>query len=195
MAAEERPRLVLWLPVMLGLGAAGYFSLGFEPGVISSLLVVVIVLAAGIGARRWPVLALVAALGLGLLAAQAREAMVAAPVLDHPMVAHLSGRVESWEPRPRGVRVVLGDLVSGAFPAVPALVRIVVPSGDRLTAGAAISLTASLAPPPGPSEPGESDFGRSAFFNGLGGVGFSYGGAAPALLAREAGWGTRVNAA
>ncbi len=195
MAAQERPRLVLWLPVMLGLGAAGYFSLGFEPGVAMTLLAVIGTIGAGVGARRWPVLALVAALGLGLLAAKAREAMVAAPVLEHPMVAHLSGRIESWEPRPRGVRVVLGDLVSGAFSPVPSRLRIVLARGDGLKAGAAISLTASLTPPPGPSEPGDSDFGRAAFFNGLGGVGFSYGGATPALLAREPGWGQRVEAA
>lgn len=40
-------------------------------------------------------------------------------------------------------------------------------------------------PPPGPAAPGDSDFARAAFFEGIGAVGFAYGAPRPAPLARR----------
>jgi competence protein ComEC len=184
MAEAERHRWVLWLPVALGAGAALYFSLPQEP----SLLVVAgaggIAVAAVLGAGRWPLLGLVAALALGFGAAKLREEWVAAPVLDQAMIVHFSGRIEAIDERATGVRVILGALHSGQFRQVPGRVRISLRSGAGLAPGDGMSLTASLVPPPGPSEPGDRDFGRAAFFDGIGAVGFAYGRPYPEPLAQ-----------
>ena len=184
MAEAERHRWVLWLPVALGAGAALYFGLGREPSILLLPAVGVGVVAAALGARRWPVLALVAALGLGFGAAKLREAWVAAPVLDQAMIVHLSGRIEAIDERASGVRVILGALHSGQFHQVPGRARISLRSGEGLAAGDGMSLTASLVPPPGPGEPGDRDFGRAAFFDGIGAVGFAYGKPYPEPLAQ-----------
>jgi competence protein ComEC len=115
-ALGERPRWALWLPVALGTGAGLYFALPVEPPVWAGWVAVAAgLVAAGLAFRRpWP-LALLAALLLGLGLAELREHAVATPVLDHVMVAHLTGRIVSLEPRARGVRLVLDEVHSGAF--------------------------------------------------------------------------------
>jgi competence protein ComEC len=124
-ALAERPRWSLWLPVTLGTGAGLYFALPFEPpfwggGTAMAVGVVAAVLAFR---RPWP-LVLVAALLIGFGMAKLREAAVATPVLDHPLVAHLTGRIVAAEPRPTGVRVVLDEVRSGAFDPAPRRVRV-----------------------------------------------------------------------
>jgi competence protein ComEC len=103
-------------------------------------------------------------------------------VLDRPLVAHLSGRIDSIEPRQTGVRLLLSDIRSGAFAddAVPRRVRVALRTGyGGLYVGERVSLTASLAPPSPPAEPGAADFGRAAFFQSIGAAGFAYGRAHP----------------
>jgi competence protein ComEC len=133
-------------------------------------------------------LALVAALALGFAAAKTREMVVAAPLLDRPIVAHLSGRVESLDWRDKGVRIVLSDLRTGRFRDghIPENARIVIRSGgENLKPGQGVELTAQLQPPPGPSEPGDADPGRAAYFLSIGADGFAYGkpGLAPVMHA------------
>ena len=65
-------------------------------------------------------------------------------------------------------------------------------SVSRFQPGEGISLTARLLPPPGPSEPGDSDFGRAAFFQGISAVGFAYGTPISAPLAAEPGLAARI---
>jgi len=179
------------LPVMLGTGAGLYFALPVEPSAGMGLAAGALVLGAAMAAF-WSSrmsLALLAALALGFAAAKFREQQVAAPVLDRAMTLHLTGRLLSVEPAAKGVRLVLDDLRSGGFgSAVPARARITVRSGgEKLHPGDGVSLTARLTPPPGPSEPGDSDFGRAAFFQRIGAVGFSYGAPMPAPLAHPGG--------
>ena len=84
------------------------------------------------------------------------------------------------DPAPRGVRLVLDDLRSGAFAdRAGARPHAGAQGGETLHAGDGVDLTARLMPPPGPSEPGDSDFGRAAFFQGIGAVGFAYGAPIP----------------
>lgn len=193
-ALTERHRWVLWLPVGFGVGAALYFALPAEPAPAGVAVVAVISLAMAASARRGAFLALIACVGLGFCWTKLREEMVAAPVLERPVVAHLTGRVESLQPRDHGVRVVLDDLHSGAFSAIPARLRVTLRKDDGLVAGEGVSLTANLIPPPGPAEPGDSDFARSAFFEGIGAVGFGFGEAQPAPLLHPPGLGERIAA-
>ena len=134
----ERDRWPLWLPVALGAGAGSYFALPVEPSLAAGGAALVLAAAAAVAAiwhrGRWP-LALMAALLLGFGLAKLRENTVATLVLDHPVVAHLTARVASLEPRQRGVRVVLDQVRSGALQPAPRQVRVALRSGGDFHPG------------------------------------------------------------
>ena len=92
----------------------------------------------------------------------------------------VSGRVV-WVGAGDGPQRYLLDHVTieGLTPAeTPAKVRLSVrrASDDELASpGSWLSALASLRPPPAPAEPGAWDFGRQAWFQRIGAVGFVYG--------------------
>lgn len=174
----------------LGTGTGLYFALPVEPphwagwaATAAGLMLAVLAFR-----RRWP-LAMAAALLLGLGLAKLREQAVATPVLDHPMVAHLTGRIVSLEPRARGQRLVLDQVRSGAFAdgGAPRRVRITVLVPGDFHPGGWVTVTARLDAPAPPSEPGASDFGRHLYFQSIGATGFAYGRARPIPAARPPG--------
>ncbi len=191
----ERDRWPLWLPVALGTGAGGYFALPAEPSVAMGWLVLGLALVAAALAvfdrARWP-LAVLAALLLGFGLAKLRENAVATPVLDRAVVAHLTGRIVSLEPREQGVRVVLDEVRSGALEPAPLRVRVALRAGGDFRPGEWLSVTARLDSPPPPSEPGANDLGRSLFFQSIGAVGFAYGRAHDIVAARPPSLSQRI---
>ncbi len=181
-AIVERHRWPLWLPVALGTGSALYFACPFEPSLAVGWAAAALFAATGLLAFRskgnWARagLALLAALALGFAAAKLRETRVAAPVLARPLVTHLTGRVVALDWGRNGLRAVLDHVRSGRLPDPPARIRVLVRKGaDDLQVGRGMGLTAQLAPPPGPAEPGDNDFGRAAFFARIGATGFAFG--------------------
>lgn len=176
---SQRDRWPLWLPVGLGLGAGLYFAAPVEPSAswgFAALGMAGLAGAAALAGWRRSLLAMVAALLLGFGLAKARQIHVATPLLNRPMIAHLTGTIAMIEPRPRGVRLILSDLRSGAFVTPPRRIRLALQSGgEGLKAGQRVSLTASLSPPPHPAQPGTGDFGRGIYFQSIGAVGFVYG--------------------
>ena len=187
-ALAERERWALWIPVGFGAGVGIYFTLFLEPSIWFALAIGV----AGITCATWSVrstraglsavLAAVTAISLGFAYAKLRSEWVAAPVLSHKVgPAALSGRVESVQVHGKGVRVVLGGVESRRLRGeAPVRVRVSIrAASDVLVPGNWVRLTAILMPPPGPAAPGGYDFGRAAFFDRIGGVGFAYGKAAP----------------
>jgi len=176
----ERERWPLWLPVALGMGSAAYFALPAEPPALVAWIALGLTWAAVtlalLGRGRWRfgfVLTLLAALLLGFGLAKLREIRAGTPVLDHGTVAHLTGRLVSREPRARGERLVLDEVRSGGLDPLPRRVRIAMRSGADFQPGDWLSLTARLDTPPGPSEPGANDLGRSLYFQSIGAVGFA----------------------
>ena len=178
--AEERHRSgFLWLPVAYGIGILGYFNLPSEPALwagpaVAALLAVLAVLAQG--GRRWLMLmAMFAALGLGVSAW--RTALMHAPVPERPMMAEVKGHIESIDLTPQRSRILLRVLsVEGLKPAeTPYRVRIGVAGHLALEPGSAVTLRASLAPPSGAALPGGFDFRREAYFRGIGAIGYAIG--------------------
>jgi competence protein ComEC len=98
-ALAERHRWPLWLPVALGTGAGAYFAAPAEPSIWAGWgAATLFVTFSGFAVWRssfWfrALLALLAALSLGFAVAKLREAAIAAPVLERPVIAHLTGRV------------------------------------------------------------------------------------------------------
>ena len=182
----------------LGAGAAGYFALPVEPlPVFGWLAVVAGLLAIGAAAFGWAriIVSLLAAVLLGFGLAKLRETQVATPVLSQPLVAHLTARIVSIEPRQRGARLVLDEVRSGAFAPgeTPRRVRVTISNGADFRPGAWLSLTARLDTPSAPVAPGASDFGRWLYFQSVGATGFSYGRARAIAPAYEPGIWDRIS--
>ncbi len=190
--AAQTLRWRLWAPVAFGGGCAVYFALKSEPP--AWLLIAGAMLASGlwIGARRlaltraWTLgLMLLACLAGGIAVAKLRTDAVAAPIA--PAMAAPTV-VEGWvidvdSPGAAGPRVVIAPVrIRGLSPeATPVRLRATV-RGAAPEPGQAVRLFAILNPPPAPASPGAYDFGRNAYFQGLGGVAFSLGETRPAYL-------------
>ena len=172
----ERRRPFLWLPVAMGFGILLYFAADREPALWAPL--VGLAMASGLAAalRDRPLAASAciafAAAFAGFAAGVWRTADIAAPMLDRPRIGQISGFVESVETRDKGARLVmLVTNIAGLPPErQPKRVRVNI-RGGAVSPGDHITATARLLPPPGPARAGGYDFGRDAFFRGIGAVG------------------------
>lgn len=179
---EERERWVLWVPVFLGAGIALYFAMPGEPppwsGLLFTLGVFGLYLLAG---ERLPLrlaLGALLALGVGFTAVEARTTWLRTPILQRPLgPVPVEGRVANVERLDKGVRVTLAD------PHIPRLTPDLTPPAVRIRlrptdtappAGTRVRILAALRPPPDSPEPGAYDFRRSAFYQGIGAVGFAF---------------------
>ena len=186
-ALAQRGHLFHWAPVALACGIGSYFALRIEPapGLRAGLWALAAVLCLlGIRAgHRGRALLQPACFGLALLAggvalASVRAQAVAGPVLGWRYYGPVEGRIvgidrsASDAPRLTLDRVRLDRM---APQETPARVRISLhgPEGTLPRPGARVMTTAFLSPPGGPVEPGGFDFRRHAWFQRLGGVGYT----------------------
>lgn len=188
----QRGHLFPWIAVAYGTGIGIFFLLRFEPGWPHHVGVAVAGLAAAalgrlLGAVTGPFALAMAVVAAGFVHAGWRAHAVAEPVLGFRYYGPIEGRVVDIDrsssdlPRLLLDRVVLAD-VSPAR--TPARVRVSA-TGDQpwlpMEPGAVVILTGHLSPPSGPTEPGDFDFRRHVWFEGLGGVGYT---ATPILTLR-----------
>src|SRR5262249_49002125 len=201
LAAESERRL-LWLPVFFGAGIGVYFALKVEPPLWPGVAGAMAGAGLSFALRRHPAwgeaaLALtVFAAGFALICETARERQ--APMLQrHLGPVTVTGRVVDIDLAQKGWRVVVEpDLVAGVDPTgQPYRLRLHIPqSSDELNPGDHVRLKAVLHPPPLQILPGGRDFQRELFFAGIGGVGYTFGGARRITGADDAakasgGWG------
>lgn len=196
--AEARGMLFGWVPVFIGCGIAIWFALPFEPkfGFYATCLGVFLALA---GLYRWgpelahPLEVIAGCVLAGLLASGARAHLVAAPMLEHRFYGAVQGRVTDIDrSQSDALRITLDHVVlQGIAPwETPVKVRISLHGAQvSFEPGQVVLLTASLAAPEGPAEPGGFDFRRMAYFQQLGAVGFTR---SPVMLWAEPAAGTEV---
>lgn len=188
----QRGSLFPWVPVLLGAGIGGYFSLKSEPsGAVIAGLAALSLLSGACAVQQRPLAflcwapALVAA---GLCLAYARTHRVSAPVLDFRFYGPVEGRVIALDRSPTdALRLTLDQVRLGrvAQEDTPARVRISLKGQAVIPPpGARVMTTAHLLPPQGPAEPGGFDFRRHAWFKQLGGLGYTR---VPVLLAEAPG--------
>ncbi len=146
-------------------------------------------------ARRWTlILLMLACLSGGAAVAKLRTEAVGGPVapsLAEPTV------IEAWvmdvdSPGERGARIVVAPVrIRGLAPeTTPVRLRATV-RGEPPAPGEAVRLYGILNPPPAPASPGAYDFGRNAYFQGMGGTLFSLGETRPSALS-EPPWRVRM---
>jgi competence protein ComEC len=181
----QRGHLLPWAPVCLGTGIGIYFVLPTEPGFWAWAALgaagVLTATLAFLWRLSWAALLIgLALVTTGVGAAGLRAWAVAAPVLEFRYHGPVEGRIVEVDRSSSDAlrmtldRVVLEDVAPDQ---TPDKVRISVGGDQRwLSAepGRVVLLTAHLVPPPGPSEPGDFDFRRSAWFERLGAVGWTH---------------------
>lgn len=203
--AAQNDRLFLWIPVAFACGIALYFGISFEPdfvlglGVLASLIVPVVFLYRHHLDHLRYFVAYVSCVALmvamcGFLAAQVGTMVRGTPVLAKSTGTTLAqGWIESVEDLggKDGSRVVLsGVVLEDISPQeTPRKVRLRFKKDEGLKAGDRISALVSLDPPSMAVLPGAYDFRRHLFFEGIGGVGFSYTKATVLETSREDGAG------
>ena len=184
LVAEGEQRL-LWLPVFFGAGIGVYFLLKVEPPLWPGIAAAIAGVGSVIAVRRhrgWREAALaftVFATGFALMRETARERE--APMLQrHLGPVAVTGRVIDIDLMEKGWRVVIdADPLSGVDASEqPRRLRVHIPaSSDELNPGDRVSLKAMLYPVPAQILPGGRDFQRELYFAGIGGVGYTFGGA------------------
>lgn len=178
----EWDRFALWLPVFIGIGIGIYFALPEEPDLLWSASGLCLALAMRIAALRRQGLRLatgaLAAIATGFFAATLNTVLSDAPILSRELgLRDVEGRIVQIYAHEDGAMRVVLDYVSIARLApseTPSHVRISVRKGvEGLRPGDWIRIRAALGPPPQPIAPGAYDFGRAAYFDGLGGFGYA----------------------
>jgi len=192
--AAQNNNLFLWVPFFIAVGIGGYFSLKTEPSFVIIALAWLVL--AGCIVSAWfsrtetlkskiILYALMASflVSCGVMAAKVRTDMVYAPmILKKINVTQVEGVIEQIEPIENGVRLIIGDLeIEDLRPdKTPKKIRLTVRKKSdapdiTLKAGQRINTLAGLNPPSPPVAPNAFDFQRHAYFQGIGGVGFSFG--------------------
>jgi competence protein ComEC len=179
---EERDRWFNWVPVCFGIGIAVYFRLPVEPSIAVVVLVLTVALVL-VGLARFGTLAaalcgVIVAAAFGFGVTKARTEWVRAPILERQVMnAEVRGFLELVEPKPtRGQRLTIRVTHFAGLPQDkwPRRVRVrTLVSRDGLKPGDGVRIKATLAAPAEPSQPGAFDFGRQAYFLGLGGIGYA----------------------
>jgi competence protein ComEC len=133
--------------------------------------------------------ALIAAAGLGAIAAQVRTATVAQPAIS---ASEEPRPVEGWvvanETNDNGprLRLLVRSIEGLAEP--PRYVRMSVAEAGLLTPGRAARCFGVLGSPAGPMAPGAYDFARRAYFERLGATGFAFGRCRPQDFGSPPNW-------
>ena len=175
--------LFLFLPILMSFGIGFWFHLADEPGALAYAGAGAGALAGALLAWRGPWEVRGPALGVmavmaGFLACGLRVWLVASPMLEAPYYGPITGRIIEIDRSTSDAmrltldRVVLLDLGPEE---VPATVRVSL-RGLYLqdhAPGETVMLTARIAAPEGPAEPGGFDFRRMAWFQQLGAVGYT----------------------
>jgi competence protein ComEC len=178
----EQDRWFLWIPVLLGVGVWGYFQLPAEPGLLVATMPALVACALAFSWRRGLAAVLLTnsllAVTMGFGLAKLRAAWVDAPVLQGPLArAEVMGFVEAVESGlRRGQRATLRVVKLGSLDPEkrPKRVRIRMMAREPvLKPGDPVKLKATLAPPARPASPGDYDFARAAWFQGVGAVGYA----------------------
>lgn len=177
---KERERLILWVPVLVGLGVGAYFLPATEPNmavvgrVLAALMALLILLRRRMALR----LLLVAAILVvgGFFAAGLRTQSVTAPVLHNTLYGRMvQGTVVDIQMREKGQKLILADVdIDGVRDATtPERISMSFRKPVTLRIGDRIETKAMLFPPPAPVLPGSYDFARDFYFKRIGATGYS----------------------
>ena len=171
---NERERLFLWTPVLIGCGIGIYFALSFEPSLYWTItpLSLSIILTAVFYRTSFRIIAFIPLLiALGFCSAKIRTDLINTPMLSKPVPeTTYTAKILFVEHRPDNIRLTMEDDKHVKF-------RIVL-RGDNvpetsLKTGDTIKVNAVLMPPSEPVVLYGYNFRLQAYYKGLSAVGFA----------------------
>jgi competence protein ComEC len=198
---EAHGRFFLLLPVFLGLGAILWLSLAASPpaglGLVSLPLIIAAATCNRAGRRGWSCALMASGLilaGTGL--AQVESLRNDTIVLDTPVTTQIEGLVEKREAAAGGRWRYTVRILTTAAPVITRpperAVLLSRTAHQPFETGTRIAGRARLSPPSGPALPGLADFAFSAYFQGIGAVGFFYGSPQKVGIGTHEHWSTRI---
>lgn len=199
---RERGRWFLWLPVFYGAGIALYLGWPKEPPLMLVMASVMIAVAIRILFRTTPLRLVCSAsllmVALGMATVKLHALHTDAPVLQRSLnYVTVEGWVETVERQEKRNRLTLRVIRVADLPLAKTPLRARVSISGKYTPpplGSAISLRATLMPPPEPALPGGFDFARYYWFKGIGASGYAMGKIEPLAGSPEAPWDVRLRA-
>ncbi len=193
----ELTRLAVWLPVFMGAGVAGYYSLRSEPAAwVGPAFAMPLLLGAITLPRLRLLLAPIAAIALGFASGQIATAR--APPIETTLPSRatvVTGTIVAVESLPDSRRITIRPAyLDGADAPLVRAVRVRLRDSDdeELATGDEVSVRALIRAPAPPSYPGGWDLQRDAFYSGLGASGFALGPAERTVEAAPSGPMRRV---
>ncbi|MBL8569626.1 MAG: ComEC family competence protein [Phreatobacter sp.] len=195
----ERGRAFLFLPVAFGIGILIYFGAPDEPTLWAPALAAIGLglLAMRLREYHWAFLGVVglAAMAAGFGVAALRTQWLAHTVLGtETAFVRITAWVEVVERRENGDRLTLAPIsAEPALAQLPSRIRVTSRTATGAKVGQAVVFSGRLRPPADPAAPGLFDFGRDAYFAGVGATGFAVGRVTPAE-AGDAPLGVRMRA-
>jgi competence protein ComEC len=180
----QRGHLLPWAAVAFGAGIGLYFALPAEPVagqwiMAAALALGLVALAIRAGPAWGPVFLALALAVAGAGVAGLRTWTVGAPVLGFRYYGPIEGRIVGIDrSQADALRLTLDRVTLGDLPTerTPARIRVALHAPQPWLAvepGRVVMLTGHLSPPGAPAEPGDFDFRRAAWFEGLGAVGYT----------------------
>ncbi len=197
---QERDRWVLWVPVLVGGGAAAYYGLKAEPSAELVVSAAVLCLAACfvLVRRGHLVTALViGSLVCGFAVAKAHADWGGTAIIHkRTSIVDLHGWIERAERKGGVQRAVLrvDHIADWELDDTPQKIRLNLYGAETVVVGTAINASVRLEPLPGPVEPGAFNFARRAWFEGIGGTAQIFGSPAKDVDIGPAPWNVRLTA-
>ncbi len=180
---RERSRWPLWLPLALAIGIVAYFSLPSEPpSIILALTPILAALAwftRHVSWRAAIVLFIATTISTGFSAAKIETLLDKRPMLEAPLpMLPITGRVASIDILPDGLRLTLLHPIIGSLAPseTPEKIRVKFNElglEDAPPTGAEVRFKGMLNGFSEPVAPGATNFRRHAYFQHLGGLGWS----------------------
>jgi competence protein ComEC len=195
----ERGKAFLFLPVAFGAGILLYFAAPDEPTLWAPAIAfaALALLAWRVREHHWVFLGTIglAAMAAGFGTAALRTHLLAHPVLGaETAFVRITAWVEAVERRENGDRLTLAPIsAEPALALLPSRIRVTSRTATGAKVGQAVIFAGRLRPPADPAAPGLFDFGRDAYFAGIGATGFAVGRVTPAE-AGDAPFGVRARA-
>ncbi len=178
---KEHDRLVLWLPVLLGLGIGLYFSLLDEPDIwyVTGFFFIILLFTVIFWQKTTLRLFFIAVLfiNFGILRAEISTISAKAPVLQEEIFYRLTeGDISDIKIKEKGEKLILTNVQIDGLDVEETPKRISVSLKQQvegLNVGDRVQLNATLFPPPTPVMPQAYDFARMFYYERLGAVGYT----------------------
>ncbi len=178
---NEHDRLVLWLPVLLGVGIGLYFSLLNEPDIriVAGGCGVIFILTAIFWRKYALRLFFMAVLfiNFGMLRAEISTIFAKSPILQEEIFYRLTeGNIADIQIKEKGEKLILTNVQIDGLDMEETPKRISVSlkqQAEGLSVGDKVQLNATLFPPPTPVMPQAYDFARMFYYEQLGAVGYT----------------------